>query len=162
MNLSSPAAVSALLKRHDLRPRRRFGQNFLVDGNTLAKIVAAGQVLAEVESREAEALRLEVENARRGLELARRVAAGLKESSGVVAESSVAPEPRASIVPSSRIVPIVSRVVPRRTASSSGRRQMTRARVGATPSTDLVAASAPPARREPSDDYLLDSTGRPR
>lgn len=44
MNLSSPAAVSALLKRHDLRPRRRFGQNFLVDGNTLAKIVAAGQV----------------------------------------------------------------------------------------------------------------------
>ncbi len=44
MNLSSPAAVSALLKRHDLRPRRRFGQNFLVDGNTLAKIVAAGEV----------------------------------------------------------------------------------------------------------------------
>ena len=44
MNLSSPAAVSALLKRHDLRPRRRFGQNFLVDGNILAKIVAAGQV----------------------------------------------------------------------------------------------------------------------
>ena len=42
MNLSSPAAVSALLKRHDLHPRRRFGQNFLVDGNTLAKIVTAG------------------------------------------------------------------------------------------------------------------------
>ena len=44
MNLSSPAALSALLKRHDLRPRRRFGQNFLVDGNTLAKIVAAGEL----------------------------------------------------------------------------------------------------------------------
>ena len=42
MNLSSPAAVSALLKRHNLHPRKRFGQNFLVDGNTLAKIVAAG------------------------------------------------------------------------------------------------------------------------
>lgn len=42
MNLSSPAAVAALLKRHDLRPRRRFGQNFLVDANTLAKIVTAG------------------------------------------------------------------------------------------------------------------------
>jgi 16S rRNA (adenine1518-N6/adenine1519-N6)-dimethyltransferase len=42
MNLSSPAAVSSLLKRHDLHPRKRFGQNFLVDGNTLAKIVAAG------------------------------------------------------------------------------------------------------------------------
>ena len=42
MNLSSPTAVAALLKRHDLRPRRRFGQNFLVDANTLAKIVTAG------------------------------------------------------------------------------------------------------------------------
>ena len=45
MNLSSPAAVSALLKQHDLHPRRRFGQNFLVDGNTLAKIVTAGALV---------------------------------------------------------------------------------------------------------------------
>ncbi len=44
MNLSSPAAVSALLARHGLRPRKRFGQNFLVDANTLAKIVSAGGV----------------------------------------------------------------------------------------------------------------------
>jgi len=44
MNLSSPAAVSALLKRHELHPRRRFGQNFLVDANTLGKIVAAGGI----------------------------------------------------------------------------------------------------------------------
>jgi 16S rRNA (adenine1518-N6/adenine1519-N6)-dimethyltransferase len=44
MNLSSPAAVSALLKRHRLHPRRRFGQNFLVDANTLAKIVHAADV----------------------------------------------------------------------------------------------------------------------
>ena len=44
MNLSSPAAVTALMKRHQLRPRKRFGQNFLVDGNTLAKIVLAGDV----------------------------------------------------------------------------------------------------------------------
>jgi 16S rRNA (adenine1518-N6/adenine1519-N6)-dimethyltransferase len=42
MNLSSPAALAALLRRHGLRPRRRFGQNFLVDANTLAKIVTAG------------------------------------------------------------------------------------------------------------------------
>lgn len=47
MNLSSPAAVSALLARHGLRPRRRFGQNFLVDANTLAKIVAAGELEPE-------------------------------------------------------------------------------------------------------------------
>ena len=44
MNLSSPAAVAALLKRHGLHPRKRFGQNFLVDANTLAKIVGAGNV----------------------------------------------------------------------------------------------------------------------
>jgi 16S rRNA (adenine1518-N6/adenine1519-N6)-dimethyltransferase len=44
MNLSSPADVAALLKRHRLHPRRRFGQNFLVDANTLAKIVAAAEV----------------------------------------------------------------------------------------------------------------------
>jgi 16S rRNA (adenine1518-N6/adenine1519-N6)-dimethyltransferase len=44
MNLSSPAAVSALLKQHRLQPRRGFGQNFLVDKNTLDKIVAAGGV----------------------------------------------------------------------------------------------------------------------
>ena len=44
MNLSSPAAVAALLRRHNLRPRKRFGQNFLVDANTLAKIVEAGGV----------------------------------------------------------------------------------------------------------------------
>ena len=42
MNLSSPAALAALLKRHGLHPRRRFGQNFLVDANTLTKIVTAG------------------------------------------------------------------------------------------------------------------------
>lgn len=44
MNLSSPAAVSALLKRYNLQPRRRFGQNFLVDGNVLARIVEAGNI----------------------------------------------------------------------------------------------------------------------
>ncbi len=44
MNLSSPAAVAALLRRHGLHPRKRFGQNFLVDANTLAKIVGAGEV----------------------------------------------------------------------------------------------------------------------
>lgn len=44
MNLSSPSAVAALLRRHGLRPRKRFGQNFLVDANTLSKIVGAGNV----------------------------------------------------------------------------------------------------------------------
>ena len=44
MNLSSPAAVAALLKRYNLHPRKRFGQNFLVDANTLAKIVTSAYV----------------------------------------------------------------------------------------------------------------------
>jgi len=44
MNLSSPAVISALLRRHNLHPRKRFGQNFLVDANTLAKIVDAAKV----------------------------------------------------------------------------------------------------------------------
>ncbi len=44
MNLSSPAIISALLRRHDLHPRKRFGQNFLVDANTLAKIVDVAHV----------------------------------------------------------------------------------------------------------------------
>ncbi len=45
MNLSSPAVISALLRRYDLHPRKRFGQNFLVDANTLAKIVDAAKVV---------------------------------------------------------------------------------------------------------------------
>ncbi len=44
MNLSSPAAVSALLRRHSFLPAHRFGQNFLVDANTLARIVAAAEL----------------------------------------------------------------------------------------------------------------------
>lgn len=44
MNLSSPATISSLLRRYGLYPRKKFGQNFLVDGNTLAKIVNAGQL----------------------------------------------------------------------------------------------------------------------
>jgi 16S rRNA (adenine1518-N6/adenine1519-N6)-dimethyltransferase len=44
INLSSPAAVSDLLRRHNLRPQRRLGQNFLVDANILAKICNAAEI----------------------------------------------------------------------------------------------------------------------
>ncbi len=44
MNLSSPATIAALLRRHQLHPRKRFGQNFLVDANTLTKIVDAARI----------------------------------------------------------------------------------------------------------------------
>jgi len=48
--------------------------------------VEAGQVLAEVQSQEAEALRLEVQAARTEVTLAEQVSASLKESAGAVAE----------------------------------------------------------------------------
>lgn len=44
MNLSSPGTIHSLLKKHNLRPRKRFGQNFLVDANVLARIVAAANI----------------------------------------------------------------------------------------------------------------------
>ncbi|MGO8670498.1 MAG: 16S rRNA (adenine(1518)-N(6)/adenine(1519)-N(6))-dimethyltransferase RsmA [Capsulimonadaceae bacterium] len=44
MNLTSPSMVHGLLKSHGLRPSRRFGQNFLVDANTLNRIVEAGEL----------------------------------------------------------------------------------------------------------------------
>lgn len=43
-NLASPAVIAALLKRHGLRPNRRWGQNFLADANLLAKVVDAAEL----------------------------------------------------------------------------------------------------------------------
>ena len=51
--------------------------------------VEAGAVLAEVESAEAELLRLEVQSARTELNLADRVLKGLNESTGTIAESNI-------------------------------------------------------------------------
>jgi len=45
INLSSPAAVGTLLRRHNVRPQRRLGQNFLVDGNILSKICEAAELI---------------------------------------------------------------------------------------------------------------------
>lgn len=47
MNLSSPRAVAALLKRHGVRPGKALGQHFLLDRNALEKIVAAADLTAE-------------------------------------------------------------------------------------------------------------------
>lgn len=44
MALHSPAVVAALLRRHGIRPNRRRGQNFLVDANQLARVLAAAEV----------------------------------------------------------------------------------------------------------------------
>lgn len=44
MNLSSPANVRELLRRHGAQPRKALGQNYLVDANVLRKIVAAAEL----------------------------------------------------------------------------------------------------------------------
>ena len=43
-NLSSPAFVADLLKRRGLQPKHRWGQNFLIDGNLLGKVVEGGDL----------------------------------------------------------------------------------------------------------------------
>lgn len=43
-NLGSPAYVKSLLRERGLRPNRRWGQNFLIDANILAKVAEAGEV----------------------------------------------------------------------------------------------------------------------
>ena len=43
-NLCSPAQVAAILKARGIRPKKRLGQNFLIDRNTLSKIVEAAEV----------------------------------------------------------------------------------------------------------------------
>jgi 16S rRNA (adenine1518-N6/adenine1519-N6)-dimethyltransferase len=45
-NLTSPAAVRALLSKYGVRPKKRLGQNFLVNPGVLKKIVAAANLTA--------------------------------------------------------------------------------------------------------------------
>jgi 16S rRNA (adenine1518-N6/adenine1519-N6)-dimethyltransferase len=45
--LLTPASITELLERHDLRPSRALGQNFLVDPNTARRIVRLGAVAAD-------------------------------------------------------------------------------------------------------------------
>src|SRR6476469_9193256 len=47
LNLASPAAVAALLRRRGLRPNPRRGQNFLIDANLLAKVADAAELTPE-------------------------------------------------------------------------------------------------------------------
>jgi 16S rRNA (adenine1518-N6/adenine1519-N6)-dimethyltransferase len=47
MNLTSLAEVDALLRRHGFQTRQRLGQNFLIDRNTLLKVVTAADLEPE-------------------------------------------------------------------------------------------------------------------
>jgi len=44
INLLSPAEVKRILAAHGLRPKKRFGQNFLIDRNILNKILDAAEL----------------------------------------------------------------------------------------------------------------------
>jgi len=44
MSLTAPSVVSEILRRRGLRPNRRRGQNFLIDGNVLGKVVQAAEL----------------------------------------------------------------------------------------------------------------------
>lgn len=44
LNPASPRVVKELLHRYGFRPKKRLGQNFLVDGNILNKIVTAAEI----------------------------------------------------------------------------------------------------------------------
>lgn len=43
-DLTSPAQLAQLFRRHSFRPKKRFGQNFLVDRNVLNKILDAADI----------------------------------------------------------------------------------------------------------------------
>jgi 16S rRNA (adenine1518-N6/adenine1519-N6)-dimethyltransferase len=47
VNLTAPSEVAALLRRHGLRPRKRWGQNFLIDRNTLDNVLRAAELAPE-------------------------------------------------------------------------------------------------------------------
>jgi 16S rRNA (adenine1518-N6/adenine1519-N6)-dimethyltransferase len=47
VNLTAPSEVAALLRRHGLRPRKRWGQNFLIDRNTLENVLRAAELAPE-------------------------------------------------------------------------------------------------------------------
>ncbi|MEW5785095.1 MAG: 16S rRNA (adenine(1518)-N(6)/adenine(1519)-N(6))-dimethyltransferase RsmA [Bacillota bacterium] len=44
LNVASPREVMLLLQRYGLNPRHSLGQNFLIDGNTIKKIISAAAV----------------------------------------------------------------------------------------------------------------------
>lgn len=44
MNLTSPAEVKRILAEHGLHPKKRLGQNFLIDRNVLNRIVNAAEI----------------------------------------------------------------------------------------------------------------------
>ncbi len=45
--LGTPAATAAVIKKHDFRFQKKYGQNFLIDANILQKIVDAAQITKE-------------------------------------------------------------------------------------------------------------------
>ena len=46
-NLSNPTYISAILKRHDYRAQKKYGQNFLIDDHILSEIIDAADITKE-------------------------------------------------------------------------------------------------------------------
>lgn len=44
MHVQTQREIQALLKRHSVRPRKRHGQNFLIDGNLMRRLVRAAEL----------------------------------------------------------------------------------------------------------------------
>ena len=42
--LGNPGGTAAIMKKHDVRANKRFGQNFLIDENILKKIISAAEI----------------------------------------------------------------------------------------------------------------------
>jgi 16S rRNA (adenine1518-N6/adenine1519-N6)-dimethyltransferase len=51
-NLTSPAVIKSILLQHGLRPKKRLGQNFLIDRNVLNKIIDAAELGPDVSALE--------------------------------------------------------------------------------------------------------------
>ena len=45
--LGTPAATATVIKRHDFRFQKKYGQNFLIDANILNNIIAAADITKE-------------------------------------------------------------------------------------------------------------------
>ena len=46
--LGNAKATSEVLKKHNIRIKKKFGQNFLIDSHVLQKIIAAAEISPEI------------------------------------------------------------------------------------------------------------------
>ena len=47
MKIGNPGGTISVMKKYDIRPLKKFGQNFLIDENVLEKIVSAAGITGD-------------------------------------------------------------------------------------------------------------------